>query len=128
MSLYCYLILEEDYDYSDYTILGHAEKYSHEEFDDICIKIMEQHGETKPRKYTVPATLEHKEEIHYTIDIPTLIKYLIKDYGFIKLEIPVVDGFISRDIQGPSVYRELIYIKAGLSNTCPFSKELQKKL
>ena len=91
MPLYCYIIETGYYEDREANILGHTKKYTHEEFDNLCIEITEKYGDVEEIEYTVQATLEHVEEIRYKIDAYELIKHLVNEYGFVELEIPVND-------------------------------------
>ena len=100
MSLYCYHIITGSYDDIEFHVLGHSNKYDQKEFDDICLEIMEKHGKRKHEEGHVPATLRYYNRYKYTIDSEKLMKYLINDYGFVKLNIPYQDGFLIKPIHG----------------------------
>ena len=75
MPLYCYIVETGYYEDREANILGHATKYSQEEFDNICKEIINEHGDVEEIEYTVPATLEHVEERVYKLDSFKLIDY-----------------------------------------------------
>ena len=68
MPLYCYIVETGYYEDREANILGHANKYSQEEFDNLVIEVTEKYGDVEEIEYTVPATLEHVEEIRYKIN------------------------------------------------------------
>ena len=98
MPLYCYIIETGCYDDKEANILGHATKYSQEEFDNICMEIIKKHGKVEDEAYTSHLTLEEVEEVHYHINPQILIKYLVNEYDFIELDPPVNDGNIVREV------------------------------
>lgn len=100
MSLYCYHIITGAYEDIEFHVLGHVNKYDQKEFDDICLEIMEKHGKREHEESYVPATLKYYNIYVYTIDGEKLMEYLIKDYGFVKLDIPGQSGFLIKPIQG----------------------------
>ena len=106
MALYCYIVETGYYEDMTVNILGHETKYSQEEFDKICIEIIEKHGDVEEIEYTVQATLETVEEIRYKIDANDLISHLVYDYDFIELDLPVSDGVLSKEISREPVPAE----------------------
>lgn len=112
MALYCYIVETGEYDWRESHILGHKNKYSQEEFDDICIEITEKYGDVEEVEHTIPATLEHVEKIVYKIDGFKLLEYLVNEYGFIELNIPENDGHNVKEIsRKPPKSENLIMVK-----------------
>ena len=129
MPLYCYIIETGYYEDREANILGHTKKYTHEEFDNLCIEITEKYGDVEEIEYTVQATLEHVEEIRYKIDAYELIKHLVNEYGFVELEIPVNDGVNSREIQRAPVPTEnLVKVEFKPHQKCPFTLQLENEI
>ena len=92
MPLYCYIIETGEYEDRESNILGHTTKYSQEEFNKICMEITEKHGDIEEIEYFSAYDKTDVKEIVYRIEAEELMKYLLKDYGFIELNIPVNDG------------------------------------
>jgi len=128
MPLYCYIIETGYYEDREANILGHTNKYSQEEFDNIVIEITEKYGDVEEIEYTVAATLEDVEEIIYKIDEYELIKHLVNEYGFVELEIPVNDGVNSREIQRTPVPTEnLVKVEFKPHQKCPFTPQVENE-
>ena len=51
MPVYCYIVETGYYEDLTANILGHTEKYSQEEFDNICIEITKEHGDVEEIAY-----------------------------------------------------------------------------
>ena len=98
MPLYCYIIETGMYEDMESRILGHTTKYSQEEFDNICMEITKEHGQVEREAYTSHLTFEEIEEDVYKIAGHNLIKYLVSEYGFVELELPVNDGYMVREV------------------------------
>lgn len=98
MPLYCYIVETGMYEDVHAHILGHANKYSQEEFDNICIELTEKYGDVEEIVYFSNYDTSDVEEIRYNIPGEKLIEYLIKDYGFIELNVPVNDGVNSIEV------------------------------
>ena len=125
MPLYCYIIIEGEYDYVEHHILGHKNKYSEKEFEDLCLEIMAEHGKVKEEHITVPATLETYDRLVYTIHPQKLIKYLVNDYGFEKLELPYQEGYAIKRLPNPQPQAK--YVKYVVNqNKCPFMEGLKQ--
>ena len=125
MALYCYIVETGYYEDRTVNILGHETKYSQEEFDNICIEIIEKHGDVEEIEYTVQATLETVEEIRYKIDGNDLISHLVYDYDFIELDLPVSDGVLSREISREPVPTEnLRKVIVKPKHECPMESEI----
>ena len=128
MPLYCYIVETGYYEDREANILGHTNKYSQEEFDNIVIEITEKYGDVEEIEYTVQATLEHVEEIRYEINSNELIKHLVIEYGFVELEIPVNDGVNSREISKAPVPTENLMKYVVETPKCPHSPELSERM
>ena len=102
-------------------ILGHATKYSQEEFDNICKEIINNHGDVEEIEYTIPATLEHVEKRVYKLDSSELIKYLINDYGFVEMGVPFNDGYMEEEISCEPVPTERLKKVIVKTPKCPYS-------
>ena len=125
MALYCYIVETGYYEDKEVNILGHETKYSQEEFDNICIEIIEKHGDVEEIEYTVQATLETVEEIRYKIDANDLISHLVYDYDFIELDLPSSDGVLSREISREPVPAEnLRKVVVKPKHECPMESEI----
>ena len=98
MPLYCYIVETGMYEDVEAHILGHTNKYSQEEFDNICIKLTEEYGYVEENEYYSSYDNSNVEEIIYEIDSYRLIKLLIRDYGFIELDVPVNNGHNSKEV------------------------------
>lgn len=98
MPLYCYIVETGMYEDIEAHILGHPNKYSQEEFDDICIKLTEKYGDVEENEYYSSYDNSNVEEIRYEIDSYRLIKLLIRDYGFIELDVPIQDGHYRKEV------------------------------
>ena len=120
MALYCYIVETGYYEDKEANILGHENKYSHEEFDNICIEITEKYGDVEEVEYFSNYDKCDVEEIKYNIDANDLIKYLVDEYGFIELNIPVNDGVNSKEISRKPVPPENLRKVVVKSVTCPF--------
>ena len=64
------------------------------------------------------------EEIKYNIDAHELIKYLVSDYGFIELNVPVNDGHNFEEVSRKPVSPENLRIVKTKSQDCPIKNEL----
>ena len=51
MPLYCYIVETGMYEDVKAHILGHTNKYSQEEFDNICIKLTEKYADVDEIEY-----------------------------------------------------------------------------
>ena len=98
MALYCYIVETGYYEDRTANILGHKEKYTQDEFDNICIKITEKYGNVEEVEYFSNYDKTDVEAIRYKIEAHDLIKHLVNEYGFIELNIPVNDGVNSKEI------------------------------
>ena len=111
MPLYCYIIETGYYEDKQSNIIGHPTKYSQEEFNNICIEITEKHGDVEEVEYFSLYDKCDVKEIVYKIDDEELLKHLIKEYGFIKLNIPVNNGIqhieVSRNPVPPENLRKV---------------------
>ena len=123
MPLYCYIVETGYYEDREANILGHATKYSQEEFNNIVIEITEKYGDVEELEYTVPATLEHVEAIRYKINPNELIKHLVIEYGFVELEIPFNDGVNSTEISRAPVPKENLRKYVVETPKCPYSPQ-----
>lgn len=120
MPLYCYIVETGMYEDIQSHILGHQNKYSQEEFDDLCIEITEKYGDVEEVEYYAGFSNEHVEEIRYNISPEKLIEYLINDYGFIELNIPINNGHNTRDVSREPVPPEnLVMHRVKPVNSCP---------
>lgn len=129
MALYCYIVETGYYEDREANILGHTEKYTHEEFDNLCIEITEKYGDVEEIEYTIPATLEHVEEIRYKIDAYKLIKHLVNEYGFVELNIPVNDGVNFKEISKAPVPNEnLVKVELKPKKQCPFTPPVENEV
>jgi len=122
MPLYCYIVETGMYEDVRANILGHTNKYSQEEFDNLVIEVTEKYGDVEEIEYTVQATLEHVEEIRYKINPTELIRHLVIEYGFVELEIPVNDGVNSREISKAPVPTENLMKYVVKTPKCPENK------
>lgn len=127
MSLYCYIVETGYYEDREANLLGHATKYSQEEFDDICKEIINNHGDVEDIEYTIPATLEHVEKRVYKLDSFKLIDYLIKDYGFIELDVPFNDGYMEEEISCEPVPTENLRRVVVETPKCPHAQNMVGK-
>ena len=121
MPLYCYIVETGYYEDREANILGHATKYSQEEFDNICKEIINNHGDVEEIEYTIPATLEHVEKRVYKLDSSELIKYLINDYGFVEMGVPFNDGYMEEEISCELVPTERLKKVIVKTPKCPYS-------
>ena len=129
MVLYCYIV-ETGYGPDDIEshILGHAKKYSQEEFDNICIEITEKHGDVEEVEHFVPYDKTNVEEIVYKIDGYDLIEYLVNDYGFIELNLPYNSGYQVKEISRTPVPKEnLVMHVTKPTNKCPYCENIKPK-
>ena len=122
MALYCYIIETGYYDDRQANILGHENKYSHKEFDNICIEITKKYGDVEV-EYFSNYDLTDVEEIKYNIDAHELIKYLVSDYGFIELNVPVNDGYNIKEISRKPVSHENLRLSKVEIPSCPMDDE-----
>lgn len=106
MPLYCYIVETGMYEDVEAHILGHQTKYSQKEFDNICIKLTEKYGDVEEIEYFSNYDKSDVEEIRYNIPGETLIEYLIKDYGFVELNVPVNDGVNHIEVSRTPVPKE----------------------
>lgn len=123
-ALYCYIVETGYYEDIEYNILGHAKKYSQEEFDNICIEITEKHGDVDEVEHFVPADKTNVEEIIYKIDGYDLIKYLVNDYGFIELNLPYNRGYHVKEISRTPVPKENLVMHVSKLHNCPNCKDI----
>ena len=98
MPLYCYIVETGMYEDVKAHILGHTNKYSQEEFDNICIKLTEKYADVEEIEYFSSYDKSDVKEIKYNIDSYRLIRLLIRDYGFIELNVPINDGHNIKEI------------------------------
>ena len=84
MALYCYIVETGYYEDREANILGHKEKYSDEEFDNICIEITEKYGDVEEVEYFSSYDKCDVEEIRYKIEAHDLIKHLVNEFIFSK--------------------------------------------
>lgn len=119
MPLYCYIIETGMYEDVQANIIGHSTKYSQEEFDKLCREITEKHGDVEEIAYFAPYDKTDVEEIRYKINASKLMEHLIKDYGFIELDIPINDGVqhveVSRTPVPPENLRKVVVKR----HSCP---------
>lgn len=120
MPLYCYIIETGMYEDVEAHILGHSCKYSQEEFDKLCIEIMEKHGYVEENEYYSSYDNCDVEEIIYEIDSHRLIKLLIRDYGFVELDVPIQDGHYRKEVsRTPVPPEDLTMITIESHGKCP---------
>lgn len=123
MPLYCYIIETGMYEDVQANIIGHQTKYTQEEFDKLCREITEKHGDVEEIAYFAPYDKTHVEEIKYKINASKLMEHLIKDYGFIELDIPINDGVqhveVSRTPVPPENLRKVVIKR----HSCPLMGE-----
>lgn len=122
MALYCYIVETGYYEDRTANILGHTEKYSHEEFDNICIEITKKYGDVEEVEYFSSYDKSNVEEIKYKIEAHELIKHLVNEYGFIELNIPVNDGYNSREISRKPVPPENLRMVRVKPTHCPWQE------
>lgn len=128
MPMYCYIVETGYYEDREANILGHANKYSQEEFDNLVIEVTEKYGDVEEIEYTVPATLEHVEKIRYKINPTELIRHLVTEYGFVELGIPVNDGVNSREISRAPVPKENLRKIVVETPKCPHSPKTDEMM
>lgn len=121
MPLYCYNIITGEYDDIEYHTLGHENRYSQEEFGNICLEIMEKHGKKEHDEGHVPATLQYYNNYVYRMDAWKLLKYLVNEYGFIELNIPYQAGFLIKPVQSCEPKPRYIRYVVETSQNCLFS-------
>lgn len=126
MPLYCYIVETGYYEDRESNILGHATKYSQEEFDNICKEIINEHGDVEEIEYTVQATLEHVEKRVYKLDSSELIKYLINDYGFVEMDVPFNDGYTEEEISCEPVPTDRLQKVVVETPKCPHSPKIDE--
>lgn len=123
MPLYCYIIETGMYEDREANILGHTNKYSQEGFNKLCIEITEKHGDVEEIEYFAPYDKTDVTEIRYKINASKLIEHLIKDYGFIELDIPINDGVqhveVSRTPVPPENLRKVVVKR----QSCPIGDD-----
>ena len=120
MPLYCYIIETGMYEDVEAHILGHTNKYSQDEFDKLCIEITEKHGDVEEIAYFSSYDTSDVEEIKYNIPAEKLIEYLIKDYGFIELDVPINNGHNSKEVsRTPVPPEDLTMITIESHGKCP---------
>lgn len=123
MPLYCYIVETGMYEDVESHILGHTNKYSQEEFDNICIKLTEKYGYVEENEYYSSYDNSNVEEIRYEIDSYRLIKLLIRDYGFIELDVPIQDGHYRKEVSRKPVPPErLTKVTFKPKVSCPADK------
>ena len=128
MPLYCYIVETGCYEDVCPHILGHSNKYSQKEFDNICKEIINEHGDVEEIEYTIQATLEHVEKRVYKLDSDLLIDYLIKDYGFIELDVPFNDGYMEKKISCEPVPTERLKKVVVETPKCPHSPKIDEMM
>ena len=119
MPLYCYIVETGYYEDREADILGHKEKYSQEEFDNICIEITEKYGDVEEIEYFSNYDKTDVKEIRYKIEAPELIEHLVSEYGFIELDLPINDGYNSREISRKPVPPERLRKVVIKTPRCP---------
>ena len=119
MALYCYIIETGMYEGKEVTVLGHQNKYSQEEFDNICIELTEKYGDVEEIEYFSSYDKSDVKQITYNIDSYRLIRLLIRDYGFVELDVPVNDGVNSREISRKPVPSEKLVRYEVKQPECP---------
>ena len=124
MALYCYIVETGYYEDKEANILGHENKYSPEEFDNICIEITEKYGDVEEVEYFSSYDKCDVEEIKYKIEGHDLIKYLVAEYGFIELDVPVNDGCNSREISRKPVPPENLRMVRVKPTHCPHTERI----
>lgn len=127
MALYCYIVETGYYEDVTANILGHENKYSSEEFHDLCIEITEKHGDVEEIEYFSSYDKTDVTEIRYNIDGNELIKHLVNEYGFIKLDIPVNDGYNRKEISREPVPEENLRKVVTKSAPCPWQEGNSEK-
>ena len=125
MPVYCYIVETGYYEDLTANILGHTEKYSQEEFDNICIEITKEHGDVEEIAYFSPYDKSDVEEIVYKIEGEDLIKYLVNEYGFIELDVPVNDGHNRKEISRKRVPQENLKTVGVKPVSCPVQDEVE---
>ena len=125
MPLYCYIIETGMYEDRQANILGHPTKYTHEEFDKLCIEITEKYGDVEEIEYFSAYDTTDVNQIRYNINPEDLIEHLVNEYGFVKLSIPVNDGVnyieVSRTPVPPEKLRKVEIKRI----TCPFMEDME---
>lgn len=125
MPLYCYIIETGMYEDVQANIIGHSTKYSQEEFDKLCREITEKHGDVEEIAYFAPYDKTDVEEIRYKINASKLMEHLIKDYGFIELDIPINDGVQHVEVSRKPVPPENLRKVTIKRNSCPFMEDME---
>lgn len=126
MPLYCYIVETGMYEDVEAHILGHTTKYSQEEFDNICIKLTEKYGDVEEIEYFSSYDTSDVKQIKYNIDSYRLIKLLIRDYGFIELNVPINDGHNTKEISRtpvPSERLQKVIVKPRFK--CPVDTKIE---
>lgn len=119
MPLYCYIVETGMYEDVEAHILGHTTKYSQEEFDNICIKLTEKYGDVEEIEYFSSYDKSDVKQIKYNIDSYRLIKLLIRDYGFIELNVPINDGHNTKEVSRTPVPPERLRKVVIKTPRCP---------
>ena len=120
MPLYCYIVVTGMYEDVEAHILGHTNKYSQDEFDNICIKLTEKYGDVEEIEYFSSYDTSNVKQIKYNIDSYRLIRLLIRDYGFIELDVPINDGYNTKEISRTKVPPERLQkVVVKQINACP---------
>ena len=119
MPLYCYIVETGMYEDVEAHILGHTNKYSQEEFDNICIKLAEKYGDVEEIEYFSSYDKSDVKQIKYNIDSYRLIRLLIRDYGFIELNVPINDGYNTKEVSRTPVPPERLRKVVIKTPRCP---------
>lgn len=119
MPLYCYIVETGMYEDVQAHILGHTTKYSQEEFDNICIKLTEKYGDVEEIEYFSSYDKSDVKQIKYNIDSYRLIRLLIRDYGFIELNVPINDGHNTKEVSRTPVPPERLRKVVIKAPRCP---------
>ena len=129
MALYCYIVETGEYSSRESHILGHENKYSPDEFDDLCIEITKKYGDVKEKEdFDISDLTDVKKNI-YTINPYSLIEYLISEYGFVELEVPVNDGYNVKEISRKPVPREnLVKVELKPKKQCPSTPPVENEI
>lgn len=128
MPLYCYIVETGMYEDVSANILGHENKYNQDEFDNICIEITKKYGDVEEIEYFSNYDLSDVKEIKYNIPGEKLIEYLISDYGFVELGIPINDGHNTVEVSRKPVPKENLRIVKTETPKCPHSPELSEMM
>ena len=127
MPLYCYIVETGYYEDREANIVGHATKYSQEEFDNICIEIAKKHGDVEEVEYFSSYDTSDVTQMVYNIDSEKLIKYLVVEHGFVKLDVPVNDGHNIKEFSRVPVEPENLVKVQVVPLRCPENMEYTVK-